>query len=223
MGNDSVLKQLRSLVSDYYNGGNILDTPNNSYKYSTVDMDGEEIIKDVIYLLMNTYYVGEVTKLYLSNPYTTYEGITVLYNKNKTKPIKTSSVRKMVWCDKEKFITDFGEDFIVNLLNGRDIDIEQYKLKLTDLLLSNSQSKLLNGVDLNLDNKDNIFNDTVSDEDFEEFLRLIRPYIKKNKRRAQESLDINVIAYINYIVSHQSLMDIDKERLERLSKEINDF
>lgn len=216
MEKENVFKQLRVIIEDCGESGDTL----NYTRYSSVNGDRQELLLNTLYLLLNTGYMCSSTREYLRDRRETFETLASKYNKMAPagKDISVGGMRKRIWRDKEKFVTDFGESFVSNLLYKDDLDVEQYLAKTLKLIAYETQGGLLGNIELDLSNKQGILNEDITDEEFEEFISVVRPYIKAEKQRVQEGLNVNTLAYIEYITNHQSIADIDKDRLDRLGK-----
>lgn len=220
MQGKEVFKQLRVVIGDYYIDDIMLEVPRNYGRYTYIDSKRYDFLCDLIFLVLKTDYTNDVTKVYLLNQYMSIKGVLVEYNKTH-KPLKEHGAYTSIWRDKSKFIQDFGESIIFNLLNEKDLDISKKRERLSELLGEYSKTNLLDNINLNLENSDYVYNDSLSDERFNSFLEKIRPYIKRNIERVEKSIDNETKAYINYILNHQSINEVDKYRIETLYKEIN--
>lgn len=221
MEGKDTFKQLRTVINDYYVDDVMLQVPRNYGRYVNIDSERYDLLTDIIFLMLKTSYSGSATKIYLLNPFMNIKGIVHLYNTNNNKALTEQGVYTSIWRDKVKFIKDFGESIIVKLVYDRELDISVYKEKVAELLNEYSQSNLLNEISLNLENDKNIYNEELSDEEFNRFIELIRPYTKRNIKRVENSINESMIGYIHYILNHQSITDIDKDRINILLKEIN--
>jgi hypothetical protein len=216
LGGTDLFRQLKALLSDVYNieAGEFREQPKGIYELLLEDKDRLFLANAFAELVVNTDYFSDATReLMLTDAYTAEDVSDSLYRKGIE--IKTKAVYNWFYRDKKKFREDVGGSFFGDLVLYKDNDVEQYK-EIFDKLLTVDTEGLMASCALNIRSKE--YKYEVSDEDFEKFIRKVRPYSKKIMDKVQKSLDKDVIAYIHYITTHEALGDIDKERLKKFQK-----
>lgn len=216
--NNNIFKQLKALVNDVYDADNkkFRETPNGKYALLKEDLNRFETAKLFVKLLLDTDYFKKETSIYLLNPFATNSQTLHILNKEYGMDLTASALYQVWYRDREKFIKEFSENFFVDLVLYRDANIDKYREKLEQHIDNIDNTHLLKECIIDLGCEE--FSYDVTDEEFEKFIQKIRPYINANINKTKESLDNNMLAYINYITTHRSLTDADSVRLKKLRK-----
>ena len=216
--NNNIFKQLKALVYDVYDVENNVfrETPNGKYPLLNKDLNRWETAKLFVKLLLETDYFKKETSIYLLDPFSTNSRTLYILNKEYGSDLTSAALYQIWYRDREKFIKEFSDNFFVDLVIYEDVSVDKYREKLEQHIENIDNTSLLKECTLDLSCEE--FKYEVTDEEFERFIQRIRPYINVNIDKTQESLENDMLAYINYITTHRSLTEVDRSRLKRLRK-----
>lgn len=218
MAKAGFLAYLKQVINDMVDSnGNIRPMPTGTIGKMNLPADRIKLLANLIRLLNDTNIITEETKIYINNRFITMEGVNNEINKNK----KGKNIRKLkatysrIWYDKAKLEKIFGEDFFTNVLIRRDSDISVYEKIIAEQYLKYSNGgKYRQNLMLNI--PADCINTELSDEEFEEFVSIIAPYVKKHVKYIEDNLNEEWRGYFNYLLCMPNLKGKDKERQERL-------
>jgi len=216
-GTSDFMIQLRLIVLDNYKDKKLLDAPVGRYIRKELDDDRLKIVKDLTELLMETDYISEESKIFLSTPYINYQGVVDEIYINSNRITTTNNVQSKVWYDKEKLVRDLGGELPIDVLEYTNRDVRVYLDRIANLRLKINKSDLLKEVGLKFPKK-TVYCDNIDDEEFEEFLDIIAPYTKKCMSEVANGIDEKVLGYIRYITTHKNLSETDKKRYADLKE-----
>jgi len=220
MGEASLSKQLKGLVEDFTDdNGNILDKPKYKNIKTWIQGDRIEFLRQLVDLLLNSKWLKEETKIYIKDRYITKEGV---YEKLKYagKDVNLNTIRSNIHNDMKRIASAFGERFLVNVTEYMNFDITSYKQILADLRAKKSNVKILNNIALKLPPGDSTT--SISQEEFDEFMSIIKPYTKRQMEFISNEISNSVVGYIKYILTSTLLNDVDKQRKEQLMMLLGD-
>ena len=209
--------QLRLIVLDNYKDKKVLETPVGRYIRKELDSDRLIIVRELTELLMETDYLSEESKVFLSIPYINYQGVVDEIYINSGRITNANNVQSRVWYDKDKLVKELGGDLPIDVLEYMSRDVRIYLDRIANLRLKLSKADLLKGVELKFPRK-TVYCDSILDEEFEEFLNIIAPYTKKCMSKVANGIDEKVLGYIRYITTHKNLSDTDKKRYNDLKE-----
>lgn len=214
MEKQSILRQLRdvchSFVDEY---GNFRVQAIGVVDKLNINDERQELLKDIVYLLRNTDIVNIETKMYLFNR-TTNREINEKLIEDTGVEIPFNTTQAKIQYGKTKLESLLGDS--VKRLLYQTFDIRDIPKLVFDLNNKYNTNKLRDNILLEL-NK-NVYADELTDEDFDDFLMTISPYIKTQVEFITNNIDEKKIGYFNYIVTSNRLKDIDKKRLDILRK-----
>lgn len=205
------MSQLRLIILDNYKDGVVLDEPIGRYIRKEMDDGRLSLLSNITDLLMNTDYISEESRIFLSIPYINYQGIVDEVYINSGRITTANNVQSKVWYDKEKIVRDLGGELPIDVLEYTNRDIKVYLDRLANLRLKVSKSDILKEVKLKFP-KETVYCDSISDSDFEEFLDVIAPYTQRCMAHVSNGIDKKILGYIRYITTHVNLSDTDKRR-----------
>lgn len=216
----SLSKGLKEVVCDLIDKeGNILERP--LYKWIKLDISDEriEFLRQLVDLLLNTKWLNEETKMYLKDKFITKEGV---YEnlKYSGRSVNLNTIRSNIHNDIKKVASAFGERFLVEVVGYPNSDITSYKKILAEIRMKKSNTKLLDNIALQLPKGDDTT--SVTQEEFDEFISIIKPYTRNQMRFISSELSNSVVGYIKYILSSSLLTDVDKQRREILMMLLED-
>ena len=79
--------------------------------------------------------------------------------------------------------------------------------------------RLRNKLVLDLDS--NVYNTELSENDFEDFILTIAPYVKTQVEYISKNIESEKVGYFNYLITSKRLTDEDKQRLSKLKDILN--
>lgn len=218
-----IFEHTKKVIYDLYDNGVILELPKGYFIKTTVSEDRLKLLKDYIWLLLNTEFISEETKLYLSDrkhtPTTVADDMELL----KGRRVKMATVASKIRYDRDKVTSMIGENIVVDCVIYYNRSIEGYRNKVDNLLVKYNENKLLDSIDIKIRDKEKLgidIENDITDEEIDLFLSQIEPYIKKNKEEIENKIDFKVASYIKYIDSKISLSDTEKLRLEKIKNKI---
>lgn len=214
-------KQLKLLIWDFVVDGEILEKPLGRAVKNDLDSERVEFLRLFIDLLLNSNYMSEETKIYLSDRYITMEGVQLKLEERGI-DVNINTVKSKVWNDKKKIITDFGEDLFGDIIRYRDVDMASYMDKLNRLQVKYNNVSILKNIDLNLRLDDTSINKSITEEEFQEFLGIIAPYSKRHRRFISDNIPRSMVGYAMYLLSNNMLFGDDLERKNTLLELLGD-
>lgn len=219
------LKQLKALISDVYDieSDKILYTSKGRYIQLLKDKDKLNLVRLFADLVINTDFVRLPTRLSLMDPYSNCGRVKDTLKKKYSIDMSSNQIYQIWYQDKIKLTGVIGNDFF-NVLMGysgkEEIEVEsellKYKESLQSILDSRDGTSLYDRCMLNLETEEYAY--SITDEQFEQFIKIIRPYIRLNFGKAQQSLNNEVLGYIKFICTRNTLSEIDSKRLQKLRK-----
>jgi hypothetical protein len=188
-------------------------------EYVKKDLDEQRVklMFDLTDLLMNTDYISEESKLYLSVRYINYAGMVDELYKATGKLSNESAIQSRVWYDKKKLVNDLGENIVLDTIEYTKQDITKYMDRISVIRLKVNKVDLLKEVSLEFP-REVVYCDDITDEQFEEFLDVIAPYTKNCMKQVVSNIDENVLGYIRYITTHSIISETDKDRYNQLKE-----
>ena len=108
--------QLRLIVLDNYKDKKVLETPVGRYIRKELDSDRLIIVRELTELLMETDYLSEESKVFLSIPYINYQGVVDEIYINSGRITNANNVQSRVWYDKDKLVKELGGDLPIDVL-----------------------------------------------------------------------------------------------------------
>lgn len=214
-GVDMRAKQLKELIAVLTNeNGTILEKPKRARGYEKLSDERRlGFIRAFLDLLLNTDFISEETKCYIKNKYLPIDGVAeALHIERK---LHTTATR--IWRDIKKIDKAFGEKLLVDILQYDRIDIDAYEQKLNVVLFSNTNVKALDDrIALRLPHGGD--GTVVTQEQFEDFVYCIKPYLKTHMEYLEEIIDKDAVAYARKLLSSTILTDMDIERKELLEE-----
>ena len=214
MYDSNFTKQLKELVGDFVSAdGEILDYPIGRIGCKKLDDRRIKLLKIFIDLLINTRFTRDVTKLYISQKYITFEGVAEQLQAQ-GQEICVSSVQSRVFYDKRRIEIHIGGNILVDILEYKNVDLDRYEQKLLDLMVQHSNGYMFQTIALHLPTP--TFTTDLSEEEFEEFFRIIAPFSKNHMKFISDNIDTKALGYCKYIISSNVLTEVDKERRDRV-------
>lgn len=234
----STFTSIHKYYSNCYNENGEFDEEKAKSLIKSFVYYGEDrlrILKSVYDSVLNVSFLNEFARLYLVNSNMTFRDIGKMYNENlkiNEEFVKDGTCRsKIERCSNKvnEIFEDieFGKDkfdIITWLIDSNTfrLDNDDNKKELREKFLGQLNEFIERYIDKPvIDKKDLVITlprcekvREINQEEFEDFMNIIRPYSKREMKRLQDTIDIysKCIGYLNYIMSPKSeLNDIDRE------------
>ncbi|MEM4385676.1 MAG: hypothetical protein QXD03_03920 [Candidatus Anstonellales archaeon] len=216
MAQGTFLQELKEviycLVDD---NGKFRVMPIGSLGKMKLDKERIDLLIKLIKFIQDTDFLCRETKMYIFNKYITLKGVNEQLNyelgKNK---IKLKNTISKIQYDKTKLEKRFGTEFFMDVLS-RNKNINKYNTIINQLYAEYGDREWKKKLVIDIPIGE--VGESVSDEEFDEFIGMIKPYIVSQVEYIKGELNKNVCGYIYYLMSKQGdLTGIDKERYNRL-------
>lgn len=210
MGTSNFTKQLKETIANFVSeSGDILDKPISiKGRPMLIEKRRVDFLRSFIDMLLNTRFISDTTKYYISNEYMTYAGVAKKFN------ITEKNAQSKTWYDIKKIKSIFGSKIIVDIENYKKIDLPTYEQKLAETMSKYANTRLFSNIALKI--PDAPIRYKLTDDEFDEFISIIARYSLKQMATISSELPLEPIGYIKYIMSSTLLNEKDKERKERL-------
>lgn len=209
----------------------------NDNKYYSSE-EKVKILENVYETVLNISFMNEFSKTYIRNPHITVRDVVDIYNltiKNESNKINESTGRsRIIYCSQK-----INRVFKDVEYNREKYDIITWLFKKKTAFSENIQNEELDKINQEFLRQINEFKDTynkvrykknrkdliidlpkvtevneIEDDDFENFMEIIRPY-SKNQVNIIQSVINNMekeVGYYNYLMNNTNLSKKDKER-----------
>lgn len=209
------LKGLYGCIMD--SNGNFLTKMTGVYRNVKLSERRYEFLKGLIHLVMTTRITSENTKNYIKSNGSSVKDFVDSYNLTVKgeEQLKASSVSQNVDYDRKKLLNFFHSDTVTKVIFSYELNITEYEKMLNNARVKYAGNrKMLNNLALNLSKT--AVNDNLSEEKFNDLLSIIAPYTKKQREYVSENLPIELVGYLNYLVSAHKLEGEDLKRFKHL-------
>ena len=188
-----------------------------------LDQERIEFLRCFYRLILNPKVLSENTRIFIRSGEGSIKQVVHQYNmsimNNTTKkPIKASTMNSsLVYDVSKKLLVWFNKDMLDNIVLGREIDIDQYYLKLhhVERLILCKQSMLDN---ILLDLSRSEYREELSDQNFDELIMTIAPYIKSHVQFIEQNILNSYVGYLNFLATGKITTEQQKEHYRRLSE-----
>lgn len=202
MAKGSILNELKKLIHCVVdNNGNFRTIPIGMVKKLELPEERIRIIQTFVRLLVSTDFLQPDTRIYITNEYITIDGV---YEKIKNgdytvgREVTFNSVRNRIYRDQMKISNTFGNDIVTDLYASSK-KVDKYINIMAEQFAKLADSTLKDGLRLNI-SKDCI-NSSVTDDEFNSFIEVIKPYTEIRMKEVEDSIDDRVAGYFNYLLS----------------------
>lgn len=219
MAKGGFLDYLKSITGDLVDtNGNIRVTPIDSLGKLGLSNNRLKLLSDIVKLVRDTNLITKETKMYIKEKYISIRGVNEALNlaidKEEDK-IKGTTTQSKIQYDKNKLERLFGVSMFSDILT-RDCDITKYEKIVAELYVKYSGNDGARK-NLMLSIPKDCMQSVINEEDFEEFIKIISPYIKGQIQFIEDNLDINCCGYFNYLLNMPNLTGVDRQRAKRLN------
>ena len=216
MAEQVFLKQLKELVSCYYIDGEVLASPSGILANKIVDSDINDFLIDYVNLLINTNFLTEEGKIYISDRYITYRGVAQKLSNIELRDVNVNTVQSKVFWDKNKILRYFGDSFYADLVDKGDKgNLDYLRASLKKAYKKYGYDNILQtGLTIKLpDTDDSTEIGDISEDRFNEFISIILPYTNKQVKEVSKHIDKEMIRYCRDLLNSGS--SLGEEELGR--------
>jgi uncharacterized protein Smg (DUF494 family) len=201
----AILGGLKSVVREFYDPvtGVVMSVGKSG---RTLDGKRYHIIKNLLELVFKTDFCNEPTRVcildYSLRPSDVYKE---LYLKTGIKMDKRTCINKVAYCEKkmEKLL---GENIVVDVVDFTTRDIDTYYDKVNMLLSKYKNDTAFDIYDLDIGNVLPSSKE-VSLERMEAVCNKLKPYLRVEKSKILDNLDIEALGYIKYLYGLDETVD----------------
>lgn len=207
----------------YDDEGKERDEPNGFLYKRKLDQERIEFLRCFYRLILNPKVLSENTRIFIRSGEGSIKQVVHQYNlsimnESTKKPIKASTMNSsLVYDVNRKLLVWFDKDMLDNIVLGRQVDINRYYAKLyrVEQLIICKQSMLDN---ILLDLSRSEYREELSDQDFDELIMIIAPFIKSHVRFIEQNILNSYVGYLNFLAAGKLTTDLQKEHYRRLSE-----
>jgi hypothetical protein len=175
--------------------------PNGNLAKKELSSERIEFLRLFVNLLLNTTFITEKTKLYVSEKHSSYVSLAEKLQKEQGLEINPSTLQSTVWLDKNKIERYFTSKVLLDVIEYTNTDISRYIATAKELINKYGQSSLLTkNIIIKLPDCE-VQNTKVSDAEFNDFISTISPYIKSQAQYVSENTSTSLVGYCKYILN----------------------
>ncbi|MBU3072841.1 hypothetical protein [Clostridium estertheticum] len=179
--------------------GHILNKPKPySIKANKLNKKRMDFIKQFIDLLLNTKFISNESKIYLLNKNYTMRNVHEEIQKLGSK-IAYRTVTAKIYYDATKVASYFTNN-ISDILFYDKVNMDIYEEALSEALNKYSNKKILHQ-NIGLKLPKTKLNRSLSDQEFEDFMQIIQPYLKSQMDYIFENISKDSVGYAEFILS----------------------
>ncbi|MBU3101909.1 MULTISPECIES: hypothetical protein [Clostridium] len=208
----NILAQLKEIIYAFVDSeGRILDKP-KPYTINTIKLNKRrnDFIRQFIDLLLNTKFITNESKIYLLNKNYTMRNVHEEIQKLGSR-IAYRTVTAKLYYDSTKIASVFTSKMLTEILFYDKANMDMYEEALADVLNKYSNKKILHE-NIGLKLPKTKLNNSLSDDEFNDFLQIIKPYLKSQINFIYDNINKRSIGYAEYLLSSTLLSDIQKEQ-----------
>ena len=216
----AVFSQLRFIVNECYDNDKKEVVPFRYFRWDRkLSNNAENFFKDLSWLLLETDYMTDETKCYLLNPWLPIKGVVneLRLTGRNGKSLNANTVQTQIYRCRERFVKDFGNEVLSDILEANDRNIDRYRNVLDGLMVKYGKVDIIKLTALKgeFEKPEEIRKD-ISDEDFDYFIEMVMPYTERVMDVVLKEMDKDVLGYANFILNNPSVKGRELERREEL-------
>lgn len=214
----SLIRMTREVYHCYMDSdGKLYDKPIGSIGKRSLGKDRDDFLKNYIMLIMSTKIVSKTTKIYIRSTLPSVASVITNYNQlvNENEHINIKTAQSQLDYDGRKLQRFFPDTLISQVLGYSTCDLVQYNKMLNLAKMEYSKkNKLLDNIALKLPIVQ--LQDSLTDEEFHDFIQIICPFIIKHMKYVEDNLSEKAVGYMLYLTSTPQLSGICKEHYQLL-------
>lgn len=214
----SVTKDIYFSYMDYEN--NLYERPIGIIAKRNLDKKRDSFIRRYILFVMTSKIISDTTKLYIrSSSSNSVASAIKSYNQtvSEDEAINVKTAQSKINYDINKLLKYFPDNMLNQVLAYNSCNLEEYERNL-DLAMNfyGKKNKLLDNIALKIPRAP--LQEDLEQDEFNELLSIIKPYIKSHIHYIEENLPEKSVGYILYLISNTSLAGKDKIRYNKLKE-----
>lgn len=219
-------EQIREVIYAFWDKekGELRERPILLFLGRNISAERKLLLQRITLLFMTTEFICDAgAREYLASKGETYNEVADRMNLN------SDTIRKRVfyYCsvsDKKcgKVVEKFGDMFLTEILNYPNHDISKIEIAVNNELIKYlGLTDLQKNIEVDIPHKRGC--SYIDDNEFEDFINIIKPYITKIKEQNRGKITDRQAGYFWYLINNQyCLKDTDAERFNTLKEMIND-
>ncbi|MVX63107.1 hypothetical protein GKZ28_05265 [Clostridium chromiireducens] len=197
---------------DYEN--NLYERPIGIIAKRNLDKKRDSFIRNYISFIMNSKIISDTTKLYIRSS-SSNSVAAAIKNYNQTasedEAINIKTAQSKINYDINKLLKYFPDNMLSEVLVHSSCNLDDYIRRLNLAIADYSKkNKLLDNLDLKIARV--AAQESLEEDEFNELISIIKPYIKSHMRYIEENLDTKACGYLLYLMSTPQLDGENKER-----------
>lgn len=219
MAKSKSLSQLKDTIYGMVDtNGNFLAVPRGNVGKRCKSSERLGLMRNFIHFLLETDFLKYETKMYIADQNISMSRVYERLMENpefEAKGLTEKAIINRIYRDQTKLDNAFGSEFVTDILYGVQ-SISKYADLLGKEYAKFGDESLRSSIRLNL-SKDCICTE-VSDDDFDLFVDVIKPYLDTHMQAIEDAMDPKTVGYFNYLIGcpDNCLKPIDIDRKERL-------
>lgn len=212
-----VTKDIYFSYMDYEN--NLYERPIGIIEKRNLDKKRDLFIRRYILFIMTSKIVSDTTKLYIRSSSNSVASAIKGYNEtvSENEAINIKTAQSKINYDINKLLKYFPDNMLSQVLVYYSCNLEDYERRLNLAIADyTKKNKLLDNLALKIPRVE--VREHLEEEEFKEFISIIKPYIKSHMHFIENNLDNKACGYLHYLMSTQYLEGENKERYEYLKQ-----
>ena len=218
-GYKGLLNKFKIIYPMIYDGnGNLRLEPVGELK--KLKGDRLKLVELAFEIMFNDRIFNNVLLLFVTDKYLGFSDAVKKYEDTNNVKLKYNNEYNKMNDFEQKFVRIIGKNFVQDVVYGGAKDISDYVVRLNTYFCKNGVNKHLRD-EVMLDIKSDILENECEEVIFDDFLRKIEPYIKKNVDDTVKMLPVSALGYFNYLISSKMLSEYDNEQLNKIKRLFN--
>ena len=213
----SVTKDIYFSYMDYEN--NLYERPIGIIAKRNLDKKRDSFIRSYISFIMNSKIISDTTKLYIRSSSNSVASAIKNYNQtaSEDEAINIKTAQSKINYDINKLLKYFPDNMLSEVLVHSSCNLDDYTRRLNLAIADYSKkNKLLDNLALKIARV--AVQESLEEDEFNQLISIIKPYIKSHMRYIEENLDTKSCGYLLYLMSAPCLQGEDKERYELIKQ-----
>lgn len=199
--------------------GNIYDRPIGSIGKRELDKKRNDFLKRYITLILTTKIVSSTTKIYIGSSFPSVASVIANHNHSvsELEKINVKTAQAKLYYDEKKLEKYFTKDMLLKVIASSSCNLEDYEKRLNLAIADyTKKNKLLDNLALKIRRVE--VREHLEEDEFNECMSIIKPYIKSHMHFIENNLDNKACDYLHYLMSTPYLEGENKERYEYLKQ-----
>lgn len=193
--------------------GNFYERAVGSIGKRDLDKKRNDFLKRYITLILTTKIVSSTTKIYIGSSLPSVASVIANHNHSvsELEKINVKTAQSQLYYDEKKLEKYFTKDMLLQTLVNSLCNLDDYERRLNLAIADYSnKNKLLDNLALKIPRVP--VEESLKEDEFNELLSIIKPYIRTHMQYIENNLDNKSCGYLLYLMSAPCLQGEDKER-----------